>query len=169
MSYLENQFRSLWNCYYPNKDLYAQYRFAPPRKYTLDFADPTKRIGIEIQGGIWQSKSGHSGGTGVTEDAEKICLASILGWRIFQLVGAAITKDNLDAIAETIDYSPALPLGLTDRDLRYTCGLPVGFSTCAAKSYCRGEIKKSKLCKGNARIMRHFEYLADVDRWQHKC
>lgn len=168
MSYLENQFRDMWNSDYPDVDLHAQYRFAVPRRYTFDFADPSRRIGIEIQGGIWQGKSGHSGGTGVSEDAAKVCLASILGWRIFQLVGKAITKANLDAIAETIANSPLLPLGLNDRDLRYTCGLPTSFDPIAAKSFTRGEIKKSKLCKDNARIIRHFQYLEDVDRWQPK-
>ena len=60
-SNLERQFADLWLALYPTIDLYSEYRFSPPRRYRWDFCHPESKVAIEIQGGVWMRKSGHSG------------------------------------------------------------------------------------------------------------
>jgi very-short-patch-repair endonuclease len=105
MSYLENQFASLWLYYYPKIDLHQEYRFAPPRRYRWDFCHPESKVAIEIQGGIFMKKSGHNTGSGVTKDYKKACLAAAKGWKIFYLSSSMITENYLKLIAQTIQNS----------------------------------------------------------------
>jgi hypothetical protein len=60
------------------------YRFAPLRKFELDFAWPKLLIGVEIQGGIWRAKGGAHTGLGHLRDMDKNNLAVELGWRVWQ-------------------------------------------------------------------------------------
>jgi very-short-patch-repair endonuclease len=53
----------------------------PGRRFRWDFAWPSKKILVEVQGAIWV-KGGHSTGTGITRDAEKLNLATLAGWKI---------------------------------------------------------------------------------------
>jgi hypothetical protein len=101
-SYLEVQFVSLWNYYHPDIDLHSEYRFSPPRRYRWDFCHPETKIAIEIQGAIWASKSGHTGGTGLLSDYKKFCFAAALGWRIFPLADTMINAEYLASIATAI-------------------------------------------------------------------
>lgn len=66
-----------------------EYRFAPPRRFELDFAYPAQKIGIEVNGAIWV-QGRHTRGTGASSDAEKLSLAAIHGWRILVVVGEHI-------------------------------------------------------------------------------
>jgi hypothetical protein len=65
------------------------------------------------------SRSGHSGGSGVSKDAEKCSLAATLGWRIFQLTEDKISRPQLNIIAETILNSRIQPKGLEEWQLKY--------------------------------------------------
>ena len=60
-----------------------EYRFAPPRRYRADFAYPEKKILVEVQGGIYTSGA-HSRGVGLERDYEKLNLAQLNGFRVFQ-------------------------------------------------------------------------------------
>lgn len=53
------------------------------RRFRLDFAYPDRKIGIEVQGGIW-TRGAHARGTGLERDYEKLNLAQTLGWRVLQ-------------------------------------------------------------------------------------
>jgi very-short-patch-repair endonuclease len=53
------------------------------RRWRLDFAYPEKRIGIEVQGGIYV-RGAHSRGTGLERDYEKYNQAQVLGWNVYQ-------------------------------------------------------------------------------------
>lgn len=101
-SHLEVQFAQYWVHLYPGIDLHSEYRFAPPRRFRFDFAHPSAKVGIEIQGAIWSRKSGHSGGSGNLKDYEKQCIASASGWLVFPLAEAMITDEYLRLIADTI-------------------------------------------------------------------
>jgi hypothetical protein len=134
-SHLEQQFADLWLNLYPDIDLHSEYRFSPPRRYRWDFCHLESKIAIEIQGGVWMGKSGHSGGTGLVQDYEKLCLAAAKGWRVFLLADSMITDEYLGSIATAICcgvqqplLSPELPnnsiLGnsLTAKELRQQRG-----------------------------------------------
>lgn len=85
----------------------TQWRFHPTRKWRLDFAwvpgqngyNGTDKVAVEVQGGIWMHKGGHTTGTGISRDCEKLTEASILGWRVV-LVTPEMIEDGraLDAI-----------------------------------------------------------------------
>ena len=106
-SQLELQFIDLWTNIYPDIDLHEEYLFAKElkRQFRLDFAHPETKIGIEINGGIYQRNSGHSSIKGLERDYEKACTAAILGWRIFPLSKSMITEDWIQSIAMTIKES----------------------------------------------------------------
>ena len=69
---------------YKISDLFErEYRFHPTRKWRLDFAYVEKKIGIELQGGIFGRKSGHNTGVGIRNGMGKLNEAQRLGWRVF--------------------------------------------------------------------------------------
>jgi very-short-patch-repair endonuclease len=104
-SELEDNFAGLWDSYFPDIDLYTQYKFHPKRRWMLDFACPVAKVGIEIQGGIWMADgAGHSTGKGITTDCEKFCNMAALGWLLFPLVDSMIEPDYLAMIANTIKH-----------------------------------------------------------------
>ncbi len=105
MSHLEQKFADLWLSLYPAIDLHSEYRFSPPRRYRWDFCHPSSKVAIEIQGGVWMGKSGHSGGSGLLKDYQKLCLAASQGWRVFLLADSMITDEYLGSIATAISTS----------------------------------------------------------------
>lgn len=103
-SHLEQQFADLWLSLYPHIDLHHEYKFSPPRRYRWDFCHPETKVAIEINGQIWR-KGGHSSGTGLLRDYEKLNLAASQGWRVFQLAGEMITDEWLGSIASAIEQT----------------------------------------------------------------
>lgn len=101
-STLEWTFAQEWLLRYPHIDLYSEYRFDKKRRYRWDFCHLDSMVAIEIQGGVWMKKSGHSGGTGTIDDYKKYCFGTSLGWRIFPLADCMICEEYLDSIAATI-------------------------------------------------------------------
>ena len=60
-----------------------EYRFAPPRRWRMDFADPARMVAVEIEGGTW-SAGRHTRGAGFAADCEKYSAAAVLGWRVLR-------------------------------------------------------------------------------------
>jgi hypothetical protein len=58
-----------------------EYRFHPKRKWRFDYAWPTYKLALEVDGGIW-TQGRHSRGAGKLADMEKLSEAAILGWRV---------------------------------------------------------------------------------------
>lgn len=61
----------------------------PGRKFRFDFAWTDRKLLVEIQGGTW-GKGGHSTGSGIDRDTEKLNLATIHGWRVMQFTGTQV-------------------------------------------------------------------------------
>jgi very-short-patch-repair endonuclease len=80
-----------------------EYRFAPPRRYRADFAYPDKKILVEVQGGIY-TRGAHSRGTGLERDYEKINLAQLLGYKVFQFSRKMIESGEAISILENALY-----------------------------------------------------------------
>lgn len=59
-----------------------EFRFDPVRRWRFDFAWPEERLAVELQGGIWQGKSGHNTGKGLLRDMEKGNAAQAAGWSV---------------------------------------------------------------------------------------
>jgi very-short-patch-repair endonuclease len=80
-----------------------EWRFHPTRKWRLDFAYPDKKIGIEVQGGIYV-RGAHSRGTGLERDYEKLNAAQMLGWNVFQFSRKMIESgEAIDIIKRVLE------------------------------------------------------------------
>lgn len=100
----ESEFAALWDAYYPTIDLYTQYTdYNPKKRCPLDFAHLPSRTGIEIQGGVWMQKGGHSSGTGILRDYQKARLALSHGWAIVPVSTQEFTQEVLATVKAIID------------------------------------------------------------------
>lgn len=101
-------------------DLPAAYEKRQPKKWRLDWAWPALKIGVEIDGGIWQQNSDgsrggrHNHGAGMLADYEKRFALFQQGWRV-----AHIPTDWLktrpvqvaQAFASLLTHTPPAPGG----------------------------------------------------------
>lgn len=60
-----------------------QFQFCQNRKWRFDFAWPSIRLAVEIQGGTF-TNGRHSRGVGYDQDSEKSNIATLLGWRVLR-------------------------------------------------------------------------------------
>lgn len=63
----------------------AEYRFHAVRRFRFDFAWPTLRVALEVDGGVW-TKGAHGRGTGIVRDQEKHNYAACMGWVVIRCV-----------------------------------------------------------------------------------
>lgn len=75
-----------------------EHRFAPPRRWRMDFAWENLKIAAEIEGGIWTGGR-HTRGSGFESDAEKYNAAALMGWKVFRFTGGMVKSG---AAIETI-------------------------------------------------------------------
>lgn len=62
----------------------AEYCHIPKRKFRLDFAYPDIKMGLEIDGGIYNRKA-HGSITGILRDIEKSNLGLVEGWSVLRI------------------------------------------------------------------------------------
>jgi very-short-patch-repair endonuclease len=72
--------------------LEKEYTFARPRRWRFDFALPSHKIAIEIEGGVW-SDGRHMRGTGFNNDCDKYNTATVLGWRVLRFTEKHLRVD----------------------------------------------------------------------------
>lgn len=70
-----------------------EHRFAPPRRWRLDFAWPAQLVGVEVDGGSWVGGR-HNRASGFAKDLEKHNAATLLGWRILRLTGGTVADGS---------------------------------------------------------------------------
>jgi very-short-patch-repair endonuclease len=63
-----------------------EYRFHNKRQWRLDFAWPSLKKAVEVEGGVW-IKGRHTRGQGFIDDCEKYNEAALLGWLVLRLPG----------------------------------------------------------------------------------
>ncbi len=74
-------------------------RHIPDRRFRLDIGWPEKRIGIEVQGGIW-IRGKHGRGSGVKKDMEKRNLQILNGWRVLEVEPKDLcTVDTIEMVS----------------------------------------------------------------------
>lgn len=66
-----------------------EHRFHPDRRWRFDFCWPSRRLALEVQGGVWVN-GGHNRGAGFTNDCEKFNEAALLGWRLIKVSGGQV-------------------------------------------------------------------------------
>jgi hypothetical protein len=70
--------------------LYREYQFSS-RGWRFDYADPPRKIAIEIEGGIF-TQGAHGSIEGALRDIEKYNAATLLGWRILRYLPDHATR-----------------------------------------------------------------------------
>ena len=65
------------------KGFVQEYKFHPIRKWRLDWAHVSRKIAIEIEGGVWTGGR-HTSGAGFTKDMEKANSLTVLGWKLLR-------------------------------------------------------------------------------------
>ena len=91
-SELEQMFVNLLNIYAPDLAPVREYRFALPRRFRFDFAWPSERVAVELEGGIWM-RGRHVRGKGYEKDCEKYNLAALRGWRVLRFTRGMLERD----------------------------------------------------------------------------
>lgn len=92
----EDAFATAWERVAPaGHDLESEFHFHPTRRWRFDFAFPSQKLGIEIDG-----RGRHQTVAGVRGDCEKHNAAAMLGWRVLRF--PATDKKNADEWAATV-------------------------------------------------------------------
>lgn len=76
-----------------------------PRKFRFDYAWPSHKVALEIEGNIFSAYAGHRSVTGMLRDIDKYSLAASHGWLIIRALPDIISKKypHLNVLsAETI-------------------------------------------------------------------
>lgn len=85
-----------------------EYKFHPKRKWRFDYAIPTEKIALEVEGGVWTGGR-HIRATGFLGDMEKYNTAGLMGWRLFRVTPEDLYKVatiNLLRMAINGSYDP---------------------------------------------------------------
>ena len=73
-----------------------EYVYAPPRKYRADFAWPSRRLLLEVEGGIYTGEA-HGSVAGLLHDLARANAAACHGWRVLRVTPAQL--DDLATLA----------------------------------------------------------------------
>ena len=77
-------------------------KLVPGRKFRVDFFIPEIRCCVEIEGATWV-KGGHSSGTGIVRDCEKLNLLQMNGYMTFR-IPTFWFKQKLESVLEIVDF-----------------------------------------------------------------
>lgn len=81
----------------------AEYRFHPERRWRFDYAWPSHRVALEIEGGVFAKVQGrHSRGAGFRNDLEKYNTAATLGWRVVRVLPEQIHTHAVDWVQRAL-------------------------------------------------------------------
>lgn len=75
LNYLQQQF--------PQAEVVKELQFLPDRKWRFDYAFPSRKIAIEIDGAIW-TLGRHNRPRGYLNDMEKLNTAASMGWLVLR-------------------------------------------------------------------------------------
>ena len=81
-----------------------EYRFHPVRKWRFDYALPSERVAIEVEGGVW-TRGRHITPKGFLADIDKYNTATAMGWRVFRFTPSSLLTDALHLIESVVPSS----------------------------------------------------------------
>lgn len=84
-------------------DCVKEYRFHATRQWRFDYALPTYRIALEVEGGVWTGGR-HTLPVGFLRDMEKYNTATLMGWRVFRCTPKELySTKTLDMLRAAIE------------------------------------------------------------------
>ena len=133
-------------------DFIREYKAIEGRKFKWDFAFLSQRLLVEVQGGVFMRRGGHTSGVGVTRDCEKHNLAMLAGWKDL-LVTSQMVKDGraLAWIMEACGIMQGQPKGSLnsqEEDMKKEIGIPKGASKMVKRMDERAD-KKAGIKEGS--------------------
>lgn len=102
----EAEFRRVWSLCTEGRNvppLETQIPFSPARQYRLDFGFPEFRVGVEIQGGIFTRKGGHSSISGLIRDYEKLRECALCWWAVLPFDTATLRKNPAACVDQVLE------------------------------------------------------------------
>ena len=82
----------------------AEQRLIPGRRFACDLVWLVARLVVEVQGGIWLRRGGHTGGRGQIDDMEKLNLLQLEGYVVLQVTPSNVTDGTLrDLLARVFE------------------------------------------------------------------
>lgn len=91
---LERQFLVDWRSVYPTFLPINNYEFHPVRKWRFDFAWPSHKVAVEIQG----MGAGHCSLDGMTKDYDKHMGATHFNWKVIYLTKNHLLPGNVEGV-----------------------------------------------------------------------
>ncbi len=80
-----------------------EFKFHPSRRWRIDYCWPSIKLAVEIEGGIWLKKGGHTTGVGFSKNIEKYNNLTLLGYRLLRFTPAQERNgDAIEMISELI-------------------------------------------------------------------
>lgn len=73
----------------------TEQRLIPGRRFRCDFVWPEQKIVVEVQGGVWLPRGGHTGGKGQIDDMWKLNALTLQGYRVLQVTPKQVTDGEL--------------------------------------------------------------------------
>lgn len=93
VSAAEAAFLAAWNkAPLEGADLVGQYKFHDERDWKFDFAFPSQKLAVEIEGLHPRGLSRHQTLAGYTRDCEKYNAATLAGWRLLRFPSTSVAK-----------------------------------------------------------------------------
>ena len=77
----------------------AEYRFHPTRKWRFDWAWPSLRVAVEVDGGAWLARGGRHA---QDPDREKLNAAAALRWLVFRFSPAMLKRDPVGCVEQVL-------------------------------------------------------------------
>ena len=66
-------------------EVVKEYQFHPTRRWRFDYAVPSRKVALEVEGGAWTGGR-HTRAKGFIADMEKYNTAALFGWRVLRVV-----------------------------------------------------------------------------------
>lgn len=71
----------------------SEYRFDPIRHWRFDWALPSHKVALEVEGGAF-SRGRHTRGAGFVKDMEKYNAATLAGWKVLRVTPDQLLSDG---------------------------------------------------------------------------
>jgi very-short-patch-repair endonuclease len=97
---LKRTFQTLWR-QLNGPELQEEFEFHPERHWRFDFC--RGMVAIELEGGTWLEKSGHTTGKGYSKDCQKYNQAALLGFRVFRFTTDMLANDPVGHLLPVIE------------------------------------------------------------------
>ena len=78
-------------------EVVREFRFHPQRRWRFDYAIPSERIALEVEGGVWTGGR-HTSPRGFLGDIEKYNAAVVAGWRVVRTTPDRLMGEGVELI-----------------------------------------------------------------------